>query len=348
MSNVAQNLSTRIGSDYSSKLRVDAGLDNHTWASGAQTLAGQAATGGTGPYTYMWEVISGSGTFSDATSLTSTFSPGTLGGHVLRLTATDSAAATASDSITIEISSPWDLLGAYLKDYWISDAGISLVGGNVDTWTGQKLGIVLTAPAAGNRPTYGADTGYFNEQDVVQTATTGTKYLRNVDYGSDLYATGANCYSFAVCRLRSVPTSAAYVGAVLGLSNAGLAQMHFWYGASDTLEAVAGKDFGVVRDSGNVNRHTTGEAYSASAKMLEFWVDTGGNVRRNVGTTYNQAGANGIATDIGAVRSVSVGARPDGFAPTDYSIRAVALCTSKPPDAMISSVYNYFQTDSAI
>lgn len=82
--------------------------------------------------------------------------------------------------------------------------------------------------------------------------------------------------------------------------------------------------------------------------MREIWSNSTTSTRLNFGTTYTTAGAAGIATDIGSVRRIGVGARGDGNNPSDYSHRWLGICTSKPPDALIQQVYNYFRADSGI
>ena len=97
----------------------DAGTDSGTWSTGAQTLAGVAATGGVAPITYLWTVQSGpnagsgTGTFSDDTALDSTFAPDLPGVYVLKLTATDAVMQTASDTVTLAWT-PAVLLGSSL------------------------------------------------------------------------------------------------------------------------------------------------------------------------------------------------------------------------------------------
>ena len=247
--------------------------------------------------------------------------------------ATDMAARTA----------PNELLNAYLVDYWDSLAGVGLVSGAVDTWTGQKLGIILSAAAAGNRPVYGADTGYFRGKSVVQAAVTGSKYLRILDYGSDIIANGAASkpYLVSIHRLRNTNATRSYaltLGPAAGTT-------HF----EQSNAATTGNEFARIRSSAAANVDVSAAAaYTASACMREVWSDSTTSTRLNMGTTYTTAGAAGIATDIGAVRRIGVGARGDAFNPSDYSHRWIGLCSSKPPDALLNQVYRYFQIDSGI
>lgn len=320
-------------------ISVSAGTDSGIWTSGAQTLAGVAATGGTAPYTYRWSVISGGGTFSDNTSLTSTFSPTTIGTHRLELVATDSQGMTGASTVNIVCSTPWQLLGAYLREYWVSDAGISLVSGNVDTWTGQILGIVLSAAGASNRPTYGADSTYFNGASVVQCSETGPKYLACGDYGADLLTAGTYPWGFAVTRCRTAPAANGYIWAV----NAAAHQVLF-----GGMHTTAGADRSWFRTGTGSNHSVDGDTVSPAPSMIESWGtdSVAVKVRSNYGSASSTVGtAFGLTNDL-AARRVAVGAHGLGGEPSNSSIRCVAFCTSKPPEAMIASVYTYFQDDS--
>jgi hypothetical protein len=110
------------------------------------------------------------------------------------------------------------ILGPLLVEMWHSylnpvdvgggvmvGSGIALAGGAfVDTWTGQKLGYVLQAPAAGNRPVYAADGGAFTGRSVVQTASAGSLCLITANLSPPLFATGTRPWLWCVCRLRTI------------------------------------------------------------------------------------------------------------------------------------------------
>lgn len=241
------------------------------------------------------------------------------------------------------------MLDGYAIDWWDSDMGVSLVSGAVDTWTGQKRGIVLSAPSAGQRPAYGADGSYFKGRNVVQSANSGNKLVRSLDVGFDIYAAGSDCYVLTVGRLRSIaPDTGAYGPHLVSISNTGGAQQLLWQGTYDVVQPSPGMDFGIIRDSANVNRHTEGQAHTSGVILKESWVKSGGNLRRNLGTTYNTAGSDGLASDIGVPRSIGLGGRADGYsgATGDYSIRFAVFCTTKPPDALVAGVLQYFRNDS--
>ena len=240
------------------------------------------------------------------------------------------------------LTAPHVLLAAYLLDYWDSLAGIGLVSGAVDTWTGQKLGIILSAAAAGNRPAYGADAGYFREKSVVQSAVP-TKFVRLADYGSDLFTggSGSTPYVISIHRLRNKNATRCYA---LTLGPAGTTT-HL----EQSNAATTGNEFARIRDSASINKDVSAAAaYTAAACMREIWSNSAVSTRLNMGTTYTTAGAAGIASDIGNVRRIGVGARGDGNNPSDYSHRWIAVCTSKPPDALLQLVYDYFRADSGI
>lgn len=257
-------------------------------------------------------------------------------GNVTRVATGSTVSASRADA-----RHPTALLAPYLKDYWDSNLGITLVSGAVDSWTGQKLGIVLSAPGAGNRPVYGADSTYFGGKSVVQAAATGSKYLAISDYGADIVPTGANSniWIMVVGRLRTASiVDASRAFALMPATT----QEYVQCGHAVTT----GDNYTVLRDSGNANRAVAGAAGVSTVCMWEVWAGSGCSQRTNFGTTYNTAGSAGIATDLAGPRRIGVGARGDGYNPTDYSIRYVALCTSKPPESTIREIYAYFKGDS--
>lgn len=77
-------------------------------------------SGGTGPYTYAWTVVSGGGAFDNAAAEDPTFTPASVGEHVLRLTVTDDAAQVSSDDASILT---FDLLLPTTASGWTSIGG---------------------------------------------------------------------------------------------------------------------------------------------------------------------------------------------------------------------------------
>jgi hypothetical protein len=95
---------------------------------------------------------------------------------------------------------PPSILGSLLVEYWESDLGIALASGAVDTWTGQKLGKVLSAPGAANRPSYGADGSNFHSKSVVGLVG-GVTPLELIGSSLALTAGGTRPSFVLVCRM---------------------------------------------------------------------------------------------------------------------------------------------------
>jgi len=147
------NLATNTGGSQGA-LAVNPGTDSGVWVSAAITLNATGAFGGAAPYTYLWSVVSGgTGTFSDATSLTSTFTATSVGSIVLKLTATDAVSRTASANVTI--AATWDAVitngTGFTRHVWIevSAGTVTLNGANVsqinDRWAGAYHCVQATA-----------------------------------------------------------------------------------------------------------------------------------------------------------------------------------------------------------
>ena len=70
--------------------------------------------------------------------------------------ATDIATDSATDLATDLAPGGWRNSVTGLVEYWRWGYGETLIGGNLDSWTGQVSGDLLTAPSAPQRPTPGA------------------------------------------------------------------------------------------------------------------------------------------------------------------------------------------------
>lgn len=226
------------------------------------------------------------------------------------------------------------LFGATLLEAWDSELGIALASGAVDTWTGQKRGVVLSAAAAGNRPAYGADGSSFRGRNVVQCAVSGAKYLRNTAIAPDLIAAVAAPYTLTICRQRTA------------LNNNTI----FTYGSTASqfeLYAFSGTgnvDGAGCRAASADRQQLSADAYTANVKMLEIWcAGTGLNIRHNVGTAATNAA--GTATT-GALNRLTIGAGFAGATPNDLSVRSHLLLSTKPSDAVLSQALAIAQADS--
>jgi hypothetical protein len=92
------------------------------------------------------------------------------------------------------------ILGGLFVELWDAQLSIGLVGGALDTWTGQRLGTVLSAPTSSNRPAFAIDGTAFGGLPVVQTDFATTKYLAASGLPS-LAAAGS--FPWATVRYRS-------------------------------------------------------------------------------------------------------------------------------------------------
>jgi hypothetical protein len=113
------------------------------------------------------------------------------------------------------------VLGSKLVDYWHSELGIALDGSsNVQTWTGQLLGLVLNQTlGAGQRPNYGADAS-FGGRNVVQCRITGPRCLAYKP-GSAIFNPGDRPGLVHISRYATVPTGATATYIVnMGAANA--------------------------------------------------------------------------------------------------------------------------------
>lgn len=93
------------------------------------------------------------------------------------------------------------IFGGKLLEYWDAGLGYALVSGDVDTWTGQKLGTVVQAPGASQRPDWNAADAEFNGQPSIDFHATDNRYLQF--FGANFFTTGSYFWCFAVFRDRS-------------------------------------------------------------------------------------------------------------------------------------------------
>lgn len=121
----------------------------------------------------------------------------------MRLGINISAVRPGSSRITLA-----GLLSPYLAEYWDAALGYALVSGDVDTWTGQKLGTVLQAPGASQRPDFTAQNAALNNRPSVDCAITDTKYIRHA--ATDLLPSGIRPYILMVSRKRTASASTAF------------------------------------------------------------------------------------------------------------------------------------------
>ena len=216
---------------------------------------------------------------------------------------------------------PATILGANLVEYWDSTAGVGLVSGAVDTWTGQKLGIVLSAAAAGNRPAYGADSTYFLGKSAVQCAISGSKYLRAT--GLALLSAGSRPYIAMIHRLRVV--TPATDTRSLSLATAGDDSIAKYQVAGTTVRAFV-KSAAAYPAIGSATPDTT-------SHFSEIWMNaaTGLHIREDLGTDYANAAVTGTLDD--GATAVWVGCNRSAAQLTDLSVAAIMVCAAEPTTA---------------
>lgn len=119
-------------------------------------------------------------------------------------------------------------LPASAVEYWHSELGVALIGGEVDTWTGQLRGLALQAISASQRPTYAADGANFKARLVVQSNAAATRGLTLNPVAPPLTVAGSKPHAYLITRYRTLPAG----------GNA------FFYISVDTLPTAAAIPFG--------------------------------------------------------------------------------------------------------
>src|SRR5215471_20048665 len=112
-------------------------------------------------------------------------------------------------------------LPASAIEYWHSELGVSLVSGDVDTWTGQLRGTVMTQ--VNGRPKYLADGAFFNSRNVIQCSqySNGARgMISAAALGTPLFVTSSRPWFMSVYRVRQLPANDTLVGGVVCYCNA--------------------------------------------------------------------------------------------------------------------------------
>lgn len=211
-------------------------------------------------------------------------------------------------------------------EYWDAELGISLVAGNVDSWTGQKAGTVVSASGAGTRPFYATDPPL--RGNTVQGTRAG-RGLVSAALGSPIAAAGSRPYTICAYRLRNVP-GAAEVWGVFDLGV--LAASGLFYTSYQTFGGS------VFRPSANVGAVLVPATAAAdtAAHVAEFWMDgVNANVRDN-GTLFQVVSAASLSANATAV---AIGNSPGpGTNTSDISHVFHMICSAKPSDAYIATL----------
>jgi len=207
-------------------------------------------------------------------------------------------------------------------EYWDAELGIVTVGGAVDTWTGQKLGIVLTAPSAPARPAYVTDSN-FNNGPVVQCATAGSKCVANTAVTA--IPSTSRPYSISCVRLSSTPPGATW--AIFGLGVVAVADPHY------VLYRNAGSALAWAFSGGSLSATLVADT---AVHTIEAWNDgTNANCRDN-GTLFQTPNISALGnncTSIGVGRAASTNTH---FSDSRHVFHM--LCTAKPSESYIASL----------
>lgn len=213
------------------------------------------------------------------------------------------------------------ILGALLVEEWDARLGIALVSGNVDTWTGQKLGTVAQARSAGQRPTYAADGSYFNGLPVVQAAATGSLSLVVAALATPLAAAGTTPWIWICCRLRTI--GAGTLATIIeGTNNPATVAQPLLYTLSGNINANHNATTATVAYS-DTTPHSLACAYSSSG-AIQAIKDT---------TVIATAGAGLSITSTGISDLGIGGTAPNGTNASDTSFVKVAVISGPPSPA---------------
>jgi hypothetical protein len=126
--------------------------------------------------------------------------------------------------------------------FWHSELGIGLTSGEVQTWTDQLQGLVVSAPGASQRPLYGADGANFNARDVVQCLAAGSHNVINSAVAAGILpTTGQRPYMVTVFRPAQAATTA-HILAQCAVTPTGYSQQMRWVngaaGIDSTIKSV--------------------------------------------------------------------------------------------------------------
>lgn len=215
------------------------------------------------------------------------------------------------------------ILGSILIDMWHSQLGIALAGGNfVDTWTGQIQGTVLQAPAAGQRPVYGADGTVFGGKAVVQCAVTGSLCVRNnVAFPIGLIPTGTQLWVGFVQRMRTLSTTVN----LIDIESASAIQMNTY--SLSSLSNVHLFSAGADRASG--------AAITTGRQLLATSID-GVNAKISVDGTVTSAAY--ASTTTAPCTKIAFGGSTTGTGCADLSLAVGWICSAPPSAAQYTAL----------
>lgn len=227
-------------------------------------------------------------------------------------------------------------LPAGVIEYWHADYGVTLVGGQVDSWTGQLRGTVLSTVSASLRPAYGPDGSYFKGRPVVQPHSSQQRGLKSAVLASALIATNSRPHTFLIIRNRD--TSIDY-------------QKLFKYvnAANNSVQEDAEIGGGTAHNITGLGTGGKPQLASTSIYRLEFFIQAAspyaGCTRIN-STLY--AGGSGYVLNQD-VRIVCVGAPHAGVQGFDVyasgSYALIVLSAAEPTAGELAALYAYGATE---
>lgn len=252
---------------------------------------------------------------------------------------TSALAITATGTVTASTPSAYSqfntALGAHLIEAWDAALGKSLVSGAVDTWTGQKLGVLLTK--ATTRPTVTATDANFNNQTSITCLTTGDQYVRSANLGSNLYASGSHPYGFAILRARNTTMAFQHLASLTSQAD----------GFYEFVLIANGTDYvGTTRNpSGGPDTGAT-VTLNTTACLIEWWwqaSDDKCRISRDGGTA---AVGNAIVGGTGTINNVSIGGVDSitGIEGSDVDVAFVGFCDTQLSSGDRASVLSLSQS----
>lgn len=216
-------------------------------------------------------------------------------------------------------------------DYWdanivaptASTPGVFLVGGQVDSWKGHVAGIVIPAPAAGQRPLYGTDGSL--RGNVVQSRVASSRGLANTAAGA-VVAASTRPYSISAYRLETTPGASVLWG-IFGVGILATSDPHY----------VAYQTFGgaVFRPSICFTNVPATVAADTISHVSEAWADgVNANVRDNA-TPYTLANISTVGAS--NLTAIAIGRAASGnthFCDCNHAWHG--LFSAKPSEAYIA------------
>lgn len=222
--------------------------------------------------------------------------------------------------------SPTPPASELLVDWWAGSRGVGLVSGAVDTWTGQKRGLVRTAPGGSNRPTY-APAVMFRNKLALGYAQTNSLQLRLDAASPDIVAAGSRPYTIHLWHWIGSPKVA--IAAIFRLGNVAAGGANaFGHYVAVTNDAI----------TCSYNGATAGASISGVGTKMhctEFWAD---------GTLLNTRDNENLQTVsfTGSLNAAGVTIR-DNDQGGDKNQVFDAVFSAKPSDAYIATLKNWMR-----